>query len=221
MLFGRANAARAGASRLRELGAVGALLLTLRAPQRCESSSFAARGRVVAAAHDESGSRCVTADERHELHVLERDGDAWRSFTSWRVRAACAALPRVSSARACARAAMSTHATHGAQAHDAPLRGVALASPVFGSLLASCSDDGTVRVWSVQSAGQAKPVATLGVAERAVPVVCVAFAPQHHGLLIAAAGADGVVRLYECADRTGASWDEQVRLCACCAEDCR
>lgn len=88
------------------------------------------------------------------------------------------------------------------------MRGVAWASPVFGSFLASCSDDGTVKVWLILPAGEAKLLATLG---GAAPVVCVAFAPQHHGLVLAAAGADGVVRLFESADRTGTSgWDEQV-----------
>ena len=98
---------------------------------------------------------------------------------------------------------------------------MAWASPIFGSLLASCSDDGTVRVWSARPGDEAKLVATLGVAEHAVPVACVAFAPQHHGLLLAAGGADGAVRLYESADRTGASWDVQVSLRACFAKDCR
>ena len=179
---------------------------------------------MVATAHDETGSKCVTADEHHELHVLERDGDAWRSCALWRVRlpsrpgALCLAARQHTLARA---STFNASAVRAAQAHDATLRGVAWASPVFGSMLASCSDDGAVRVWLLQPSGGVKPIATLGGAPGAAPVVCVAFAPQHHGLVIAAGCADGVVRLYESVDRTGASgWDEQVRsLRACCAKD--
>ena len=105
----------------------------------------------------------------------------------------------------------------GAQAHDSPLRGVAWASPVFGSLLASCSDDG-VRVWAVQPGQQAKLVAALGAAEHAAAVACVAFAPHHHGLMLAAGGADGVVRLYASQDRFS-GWEEQVRLPAFFGKD--
>ena len=88
---------------------------------------------------------------------------------------------------------------------------MAWASPAFGSIAASCSDDGLVKVWLVlPPTGEARLLATLG-GDRAAPVVCVAFAPPEHGLVVAAAGSDGVVRLYESADRTGASgWDEQV-----------
>ena len=43
---------------------------------------------MLAAAYDESDSRLVTADERHELRVFDRDGDnAWRSRVAWKVRA--------------------------------------------------------------------------------------------------------------------------------------
>jgi hypothetical protein len=52
------------------------------------SAPFSAGGRVLAVAYDESGSRLVTADERHELRVLERDGDAWRGGASWKARCA-------------------------------------------------------------------------------------------------------------------------------------
>jgi WD40 repeat protein len=97
-----------------------------------------------------------------------------------------------------------------AQAHDGKLRSVAWASPVFGSILASCADDGAVKVWLIQPAGEAKLLATLG-GGRAAPV-CIAFSPQHQGLVLAVACADGAVRLYESADRTGAAWEEQVSV---------
>ena len=172
---------------------------------------------MVAAALDESGSRCVTAaDDRQELHVLERDGDAWRSCCApWRVRfLLLRALPRVSP-HTPAWGLTSSHALRGAQAHDAPLRGVAWASAVFGSMLASCGDDG-VRVWAVLPGEQAKLLATLGVAEHAAAVVCVAFGPQHLGLRLAAGGADGVVRLYAAQDRTS-GWEEEVSITSCAA----
>ncbi len=59
--------------------------------QRCNSAPLAAGGRVLAAAYDESDSRLVTADERHELRVFDRDGQAWRSRVAWKVR--CMRMP--------------------------------------------------------------------------------------------------------------------------------
>lgn len=164
---------------------------------------------MLAAAYDESGKRVATADERQELRVHERAGDGWHCCVSWKVRSLRLAGARGASARLRARLACAAPSclTRAAQAHDAKLRGVAWASPAFGEILCSCADDGA-KVWLILPAGEAKLLATLGGSRAAV---CVAFAPQHLGLVLAVAGADGAVRLYESADRTGSTWDEQVR----------
>ncbi|ODQ65708.1 WD40 repeat-like protein [Nadsonia fulvescens var. elongata DSM 6958] len=90
------------------------------------------------------------------------------------------------------------------KAHDSSIVRVIWASPEFGQILASCSHDGTVKIWEedvrepINSGKRWKRVATFSDFDG--PIYDVAFCPSHHGLKIGTIGSDGVVRILEAMD---------------------
>ncbi|XP_077495612.1 uncharacterized protein LOC144106644 isoform X2 [Amblyomma americanum] len=75
--------------------------------------------------------------------------------------------------------------------HEGPVWQVAWAHPVFGSLLASCSYDRTVRVWADRGADNWLCVHEYQDHDSSVNSIC--WAPHEFGLVLACASSDGAV----------------------------
>ena len=84
-----------------------------------------------------------------------------------------------------------------AHAHSGPIWRLDWAHPEFGTVIASCSEDRTVSIWTC-TRGVWKKRATL--TDSAHAVTDVQFAPRQFGLKFAACSADGMVRVYEASD---------------------
>lgn len=82
--------------------------------------------------------------------------------------------------------------------HDGAVWGVAWAHPKFGTLLASCSYDRTVIVWSKDANGEWSKIFTHN--EHTHSVNSVAWAPHELGLCFAAGSSDGTISVVECID---------------------
>lgn len=87
-------------------------------------------------------------------------------------------------------------------AHHGAVYKVRWAPEDFGSLLASCSFDKTIRIWEEKKERSDetlwKNLATL--VESKEPVVDIRFAPKSYGLVLAACSLNGEIRIYEAAD---------------------
>jgi len=86
---------------------------------------------------------------------------------------------------------------------------LAWAHPEFGRVLASCSADHKVLVWSEAEgeSGRVEWAVRARLVDSNQDVTCVAFGPPHGGLRLAAGSAGGGVRVYECAELTSlATW---------------
>jgi len=91
-------------------------------------------------------------------------------------------------------------------AHAGPIWRLDWAHPEFGEVIASCSEDRTISIWSCSKSGGWKRRATLTDSPHAVTDV--QFAPRAFGLKFAACTADGIVRVYEASDPLNlAAWE--------------
>ncbi|KAG8704231.1 hypothetical protein FRC08_002351, partial [Ceratobasidium sp. 394] len=90
------------------------------------------------------------------------------------------------------------------KAHDAPVAKVAWAHPEFGTLIASCSYDRTVKIWEdargIPDApgGSSKFQLRATLTEARGTVRAVDFAPAAFGLKLVTIASDNFVRIYEC-----------------------
>eukprot|EP01031_Cornospumella_fuschlensis_P030884 gene30884-37321_t len=80
-----------------------------------------------------------------------------------------------------------------------PRRKLSWAHPEFGQLLASCSEDGTAKIWVEQEtlSSQIKWVSKATLSDSKKPLNDVKFANRAMGLRLATASADGHLRIYE------------------------
>ena len=96
-----------------------------------------------------------------------------------------------------------------ADCHNGCIWRLSWSHPEYGSLIASCSEDRTVKIWEEQTGVTSSDStnnsnskwllkATLSDSKKAVNDV--KFAPRHLGLKVATASADGLVRVYEASD---------------------
>ncbi len=99
-------------------------------------------------------------------------------------------------------------------AHSGPIWRLDWAHPEFGQILASCSEDRGVSIWSEKRKtpnlkGQSwKKRATL--TDSAHAVTDVQFCPRQFGLKLAACTSDGIVRIYQANDPLNlGSWDAE------------
>ena len=83
-------------------------------------------------------------------------------------------------------------------AHAGPIWRLDWAHPEFGEVIASCSEDRTISVWSPLRTNVWKKRATLTDSPHAVTDV--QFGPRQFGLKFAACTSDGMVRVYEAPD---------------------
>ncbi|KAG8710607.1 hypothetical protein FRC09_021015 [Ceratobasidium sp. 395] len=90
------------------------------------------------------------------------------------------------------------------KAHDAPVAKVAWAHPEYGTLIASCSYDRTVKIWEdargVPDApsGSSKFQLRATLTEARGTVRAVDFAPAAFGLKLVTVASDNFIRIYEC-----------------------
>ena len=96
-------------------------------------------------------------------------------------------------------------------AHNGPIWRIDWAHPEFGQIIASCSEDRAVAIWSERpatdsQAGGWRKRATL--TDAANPVTDVQFAPRIWGLKMASCSSDGTVRLYHAPDALNLSYWE-------------
>ncbi|KDQ08765.1 hypothetical protein BOTBODRAFT_37624 [Botryobasidium botryosum FD-172 SS1] len=92
------------------------------------------------------------------------------------------------------------------RAHEAPVTRISWAHPEFGTVLASCSFDGAVKIWkeypdepkSGPDNTRWEEKATLTEANGSVRAV--EFAPVDFGLKLASISTDSYLRIYECAE---------------------
>ncbi|KAF8605723.1 WD40 repeat-like protein [Ceratobasidium sp. AG-I] len=90
------------------------------------------------------------------------------------------------------------------KAHDAPVAKVAWAHPEFGTLIASCSYDRTVKIWEDARGvpdgpgGASKFQLRATLTEARGTVRAVDFAPAAFGLKLVTIASDNFVRIYEC-----------------------
>ncbi|CAE6369012.1 unnamed protein product [Rhizoctonia solani] len=89
------------------------------------------------------------------------------------------------------------------KAHDAPVAKIAWAHPEYGTLLASCSYDRTVKIWEdargiPDASGPSKFQLKATLTEARGTVRAVDFAPAALGLKLVTIASDNFVRIYEC-----------------------
>ncbi|KAF8700051.1 WD40 repeat-like protein, partial [Rhizoctonia solani] len=89
------------------------------------------------------------------------------------------------------------------KAHDAPVAKIAWAHPEYGTLLASCSYDRTVKIWEdargiPDASGPSKFQLKATLTEARGTVRAVDFAPAAFGLKLVTIASDNIVRIYEC-----------------------
>ncbi|QRV81898.1 nucleoporin SEH1 [Ceratobasidium sp. AG-Ba] len=89
------------------------------------------------------------------------------------------------------------------KAHDAPVAKIAWAHPEFGTLIASCSYDRTVKIWedarsAPDGAGSSRFQLRTTLTEARGTVRAVDFAPAAFGLKLVTIASDNFVRIYEC-----------------------
>lgn len=103
-------------------------------------------------------------------------------------------------------------------AHDNSIWRLSWSHPEYGPLLASCSEDGYVKIWIEQEYLSTKTPRKIwnckiflgDKSQRAVNDV--KFAPRHLELKLATASADGTVKIYEPTDALSLSyWNQQVK----------
>jgi nucleoporin SEH1 len=108
------------------------------------------------------------------------------------------------------------------RAHNDVIYRLSWAHPEFGQLLASCSEDCTVKIWEEQgSCGDASSGGRWvrrAQLTQTHPVRDVKFSYRGMGLVLATACADGYVRVYEARDVFDlTNWDIKVFLSSCSA----
>ncbi|EJD05418.1 WD40 repeat-like protein [Fomitiporia mediterranea MF3/22] len=106
------------------------------------------------------------------------------------------------------------------KAHDATVTKVSWAHPIYGPVIASCSFDGTVKVWEQVHVDSVSDASGTGASsgntkweQRAVlfeakgSVRAIEFSPHHFGLKLAAVSSDNQLRTYECVEQPAlSSW---------------
>ena len=105
-------------------------------------------------------------------------------------------------------------------AHNGNIWKLSWAHPEFGNLIASCSEDRTVRIWEEQIGvtrseyeNRDRWIMKAQLADSKKAVNDVKFSPRHLGLKFASASADGIVRIYEATDVFSLNyWQMQVNM---------
>ncbi|KAK1436260.1 hypothetical protein QVD17_02039 [Tagetes erecta] len=87
--------------------------------------------------------------------------------------------------------------------HNGPVWQVTWAHPKFGSLLASCSYDGTVIIWKEDNLNNWTPAHTFN--DHKSSVNSIAWAPHELGLCLASGSSDGNIYVYTA--RSDGGWD--------------
>lgn len=92
------------------------------------------------------------------------------------------------------------------KAHDSTIVKVVWADPEFGSVLASCSYDATVRIWEESTRGEPTTIGgsrwkrRMNISEYHGAVYDIAFAPSRYGLKLAAIDSEGVLHVHQALD---------------------